>query len=276
MFRKFTVLLLAVIVILAASAPALSKPAEFPGNKGGRETPAPASDENSTVEEGENGEDDRKVGGDEGSAASNVPGPPNYVRKKLQQRFGEMKNGNDAVEGEEGEDDSQAKPPGPPAFVREMLHERFKVIENEKIIIRGRPFQSDLPPVIKNGRTLIPVRAVMYALGAEVEWDAALQKVTITRGNVVVELFVIERVFYVNGEPFELDVPVQLLGNRTFVPLRFIAEALGENVYYDENTSDIIIGDPDNGTDDAGGDNGEDSDDDNGEDGDDEDEGGQE
>lgn len=129
---------------------------------------------------------------------------------------------------------------GPPAFVQEMKQERIR--------IRGKFLLSDVPSVIKEGRFLIPVRAVSNGLGADVEWDSQEQKVTITKGEIKIEIFLDSLVYYVNGEEMNFDVAAQLINNRTFVPLRFIAEALGEKVKYDDATGQVDIGDVDEET----------------------------
>lgn len=118
-----------------------------------------------------------------------------------------------------------------------------KIKKEIKLRVKGKPFISDLPPVIKEGRTLIPVRAVIMGLGASVDWDDEERKIIVTKGDITVELFIDEYVFYINGKKKELDVPAQLISNRTFVPLRFLALALNINVNYDEENDEVIIGD---------------------------------
>jgi hypothetical protein len=113
----------------------------------------------------------------------------------------------------------------------------------ERIRVRGMNLKFDVPPVIKEGRTLIPVRAVMNGLGAQVEWNGETKTVTITRGDKVIVLNLATGETTVNGEVITIDVPAQSINNRTFVPLRFIAQTLGETVNYDDNTGDISIGD---------------------------------
>ncbi|MBC7347561.1 MAG: hypothetical protein H5U00_08950 [Clostridia bacterium] len=114
----------------------------------------------------------------------------------------------------------------------------------ERLRIGGMNLKFDIPPVIKYGRTLVPVRAISRGLGAQVAWDAQTMTVTITRGDTVVTLALGSREMLVNGEPVIMDVPAQLISNRTFVPIRFIAAALGERVNYDPETGDIDIGEP--------------------------------
>lgn len=131
---------------------------------------------------------------------------------------------------------------GPPAFVRELKRIDYRFMERHRVRVNGEDLQSDLPPVIKEGRVLIPVRAVSNALGATVDWDADAREITITKGDVVVVLKVDDVTFYVNGEAQEFDVPAQLVSNRTFVPLRFVALALGEAIDWDAVTGTAFIG----------------------------------
>lgn len=113
----------------------------------------------------------------------------------------------------------------------------------ERIRVRGMNMKFDVPPVIKEGRTLIPVRAIMNGLKAEVVWDEETKIVTITRDDKVVTLNLLTGEAKVNGEVIELDVPPEIISNRTFVPLRFVAQSLGEKVDYDDETGEIDIGD---------------------------------
>lgn len=142
------------------------------------------------------------------------------------------------------EENYAGKKTGPPSFVLQKQEEqRLRFLERERIRICGKELISDLPPVIKEGRTLIPVRAVVMGLGAEISWDKEERLVTVKKGDITVEFYIDEKVFYVNGEEWELDVPAQLFSNRTFVPLRYLAEALGKRVKYDPDKDEITIGD---------------------------------
>lgn len=112
----------------------------------------------------------------------------------------------------------------------------------EKVYIQGRKIKFDAPPVIKDNRTLIPVRAITEGLGATVDWDSATKTVTISRDDTVIELTLGSYEVIVNGEVYTLDVPAQLKSNRTFVPLRFVSQILNEQVDYNEDTGEIDIG----------------------------------
>lgn len=122
---------------------------------------------------------------------------------------------------------------------RRAKYEKFQ----SRMTVRGRGLDFDVPPVIFAGRTLIPVRAVTRGLGATVDWDAETQTVTITRDGIKIILNLGSSQVTVNGETVTLDVPAELINNRTFVPIRFISETLGETVEWDPETGDINIGD---------------------------------
>lgn len=117
--------------------------------------------------------------------------------------------------------------------------------------IDGKEVEFDVPPVIKSNRTLIPVRAVTTALGAEVDWDPAnpdIIEITKTfvddNGNDVLKVIVINLdsgKVTINGAAAELDVPPTLVDNRTMVPIRFIAETFNMNIHWDKEVGGIVI-----------------------------------
>ena len=117
----------------------------------------------------------------------------------------------------------------------------------DRIKVHGMNLKFDVPPVIKDGRTLVPVRAITNGMGAEVEWDADDKLITITRDDIKIEFTLGEMSLWVwdgespDPEEIEMDYPASLMNNRTFVPLRFIAEALGDKVNYDKDTGDIDV-----------------------------------
>jgi len=124
---------------------------------------------------------------------------------------------------------------------------RFDSIENvdvipvENVLFKKGNAKFDTPPVIKEGRTLIPVRAVSEALGAKVEYDDVEKIVTITKDGKVIVFSLAEGTVTVNEETVEIDVPAEIMNNRTMVPLRFIAEQLELTVEWDQETQTINI-----------------------------------
>ncbi|MCT4605101.1 MAG: copper amine oxidase N-terminal domain-containing protein [Marinisporobacter sp.] len=116
-----------------------------------------------------------------------------------------------------------------------------KVIPIENILKKKGHFKFDTPPVIKEGRTLIPVRAITEGLGANVAWNGEERKVTVSKGDIEIVFQLEDGKAFVNGEETAIDVPAQIMNNRTIVPLRFIAEQLGLKVDYDQDTETIEI-----------------------------------
>ncbi|MDD4688820.1 MAG: copper amine oxidase N-terminal domain-containing protein [Eubacteriales bacterium] len=96
-------------------------------------------------------------------------------------------------------------------------------------------------PVIKSGRTIVPIRALTEAYGCEVKWDEENQKVTIIKDNIVIEMVIDELKAYVNGEEFQLDAKPELSNGRTVVPVRFVAESLKLEVIWDEESNTVIV-----------------------------------
>ena len=101
----------------------------------------------------------------------------------------------------------------------------------------------DQPPVIVNDRTLVPLRAIFEAMGAKVEWDAKTRTVKATRGGDALSLVVDTNIINKNGAKIEIDVPAQIIGDRTMVPTRAVATALGASVDWNPHTRTVIIDD---------------------------------
>ncbi|MEW6624176.1 MAG: stalk domain-containing protein [Bacillota bacterium] len=135
-----------------------------------------------------------------------------------------------------------------PGQLKKMVENKFlqgySVMEQSKIKVKGKGIDFDVPPVIKQGRTLIPVRAITQGLGADVDWDAETGTITITKGSTVIEFIWDDTsgkyIVYVNNKEVEIESPPGMINNRMFVPLRFIAETLGLKVKYkDDGQIDI-------------------------------------
>ncbi|MCF6466550.1 hypothetical protein C3E90_11750 [Clostridium sp. Cult2] len=99
-------------------------------------------------------------------------------------------------------------------------------------------------PVMVNGRTLVPVRALLEEMGATIKWDGKTRIVTAIKGNTTVIMKIDSKIVTVNGEAFELDVPAKLINSSTYIPARFISESFGYDVYWDKIAKRIDIKGP--------------------------------
>lgn len=117
---------------------------------------------------------------------------------------------------------------------------------NEKpiqVIINGEELLTDVAPIIISGRTLVPLRAIFEALGAEVEWDEKNRQVIGRKVSLSIILQIDNQFAKLNNQQIELDVAAIIINDRTMVPIRFIAESLGEDVFWDSENRMVKIGD---------------------------------
>lgn len=105
----------------------------------------------------------------------------------------------------------------------------------------GENVVNDVAPEIVSDRTMLPIRFVVEALGGSVAWDETAKKVTITLDETVIEIFVGQPFAMVNGNPVQLDAPAYIANDRTYLPLRFVAENLGATVTWNGETREVTI-----------------------------------
>ncbi|MEW9668994.1 exo-beta-N-acetylmuramidase NamZ domain-containing protein [Ammoniphilus sp. 3BR4] len=101
----------------------------------------------------------------------------------------------------------------------------------------------DQKPVIQNSRTLVPIRSIAETLGFDVGWNGQTSAVRLQKDSNEVNLVIGQRTAQRNGQALELDVPAQIINQRTMVPIRFIAEALGYEVDWKEQSKIVQITD---------------------------------
>ena len=120
--------------------------------------------------------------------------------------------------------------------------EKIVLTVNEKAaMVFGNVVVNDVAPIIRNDRTMLPIRFVAKNLGAEVTWDAQFQKVSITKDDLKIEIIIGSPVAFVNGENVTLDSPAFIENSRTYLPLRFVAENLGATVTWDAEANQVTI-----------------------------------
>jgi len=109
------------------------------------------------------------------------------------------------------------------------------------IFVQGTPLACDVPPVVIDNRTLVPIRALTEKLGATVEYYQATQTAVIRLNGFVFQFQLNTRNVTVNGTAVVLDVPAKVFNNRTMVPLRFIAEYMNMDVGWFQSNLTITV-----------------------------------
>ncbi|ATP40553.1 copper amine oxidase [Solibacillus sp. R5-41] len=103
-----------------------------------------------------------------------------------------------------------------------------------QIKVDGVSIATDVNPEIKKNRTMVPLRVISENLGAKVNWSDS--EVTLTKNDMQVILKLNSNTVVKNGKKELIDVKPYIKNNRTFVPMRFIAETFGSNVNYKNAT----------------------------------------
>ena len=97
------------------------------------------------------------------------------------------------------------------------------------------------PPRMSKRRVMVPLRGVFEKLGAYVEWRPEEQLVIATKGDKKIECWINKELAAIDGEQLKLEAPPMLVAGRTYVPLRFVSEALGAQVTWNKPASTVII-----------------------------------
>lgn len=120
------------------------------------------------------------------------------------------------------------------------------------ITLDGKTVSTDADPIMVQNRTMVPVSAIVGALGGTSSWDQDSHTATFVKGSTTVKVTIGSKTAIVNGVSKGMDVAPQLVkvdnkgGARTMVPLRFISEGFGYDVAWDNPTRTVIIKSPSN------------------------------
>lgn len=112
------------------------------------------------------------------------------------------------------------------------------------VYLDGRKLDFEVNPIIENDRTLVPLRAIFEAMGAEVSWNDATRTVIANRGNDSVVLTIGSNRPIVNGNEVLIDVAAKIVEDRIMAPLRFVGEAYGGTVNWDAASRTITMTSP--------------------------------
>ena len=121
------------------------------------------------------------------------------------------------------------------------LRQIILTVGKKEALVFGKTKSNDVAPVIRNDRTMLPARFVAENLGAKVTWDEEKRLVTVTGNGVTILLTIGEETAMINGKEVKLDSPAFIENDRTYTPIRFIAEELGATVEWIEAEQKVVI-----------------------------------
>lgn len=113
--------------------------------------------------------------------------------------------------------------------------------DDVSVVLNGTPLAFDQPPIITDGRTLVPMRVIFEALECNIKWNNDTKEITAQNADSTIQLTVGSTISYINDTEYVLDVPPQIVNERTLVPVRFVAESLECDVNWLPESSTVII-----------------------------------
>jgi competence protein ComEC len=109
------------------------------------------------------------------------------------------------------------------------------------VSVNGARIETLVEPRIIDGRTMVPVRDIFNAVGADVEWHSQNNEIYASSNNTVVKMYLGSKEYYVNNVKYVMDCVPAVIDGRTLAPARYAAEAFGFGVAWDNATRTVII-----------------------------------
>lgn len=113
--------------------------------------------------------------------------------------------------------------------------------ENISLTVNGEKVETQVPPTIIDGRTIVPVRDIFEACGAKVNWDANTKTITGEKGNTTVVMQIDSNMLFINEDVTEMDATPVIIDGRTLAPARYVAESFGGIVDWDAENKVVMI-----------------------------------
>ena len=113
--------------------------------------------------------------------------------------------------------------------------------ENISLTVNGKSVETQVPPTIIDGRTMVPVRDIFEACGAKVNWDANTKTITGEKGNTTVVMQIDSNMLFINEDVTEMDATPVIIDGRTLAPARYVAESFGGIVDWDAENKVVMI-----------------------------------
>ena len=118
-------------------------------------------------------------------------------------------------------------------------------IDNPMMTVDNVPSEIDegrgTVPVIIDGRTLVPIRAIIEALGGTVAWNGEKSEITLTYKEDIIKLTINSNSAFLNDAESTLDVAPAIINERTMLPIRYIAESFKFNVDWNSELKVVTI-----------------------------------
>lgn len=118
------------------------------------------------------------------------------------------------------------------------------LVGSAQYLINGRPQDMEVVPYVRDGRCFVPVRYLAYILGvtdSNIIWDANTQTVTLIKGDRIVQMKIGSTLLIVNGTAINMELAPEINSSRTFLPVRYVAQAFGALVGWDAATQTVTL-----------------------------------
>ena len=125
---------------------------------------------------------------------------------------------------------------------KDEIYDRLDEMKNSPyVVLNNKILGFDVPPIIEDGSTLVPMRFLFEQMGADVEWDGKTKTATATLGDKEITFSIDNVNARINNKPAKMDVPARLVNGKTMVPLRFLSENMGYDVDWDADSRTAIV-----------------------------------
>ncbi len=150
----------------------------------------------------------------------------------------------------EGSNNTSTTPSAPSSDNSKISNAVVLQINSPKAIANGKVTFIDsnnmeIAPLIVDSRTLVPARFISESFGGKVGWNESTRQVAVVANGKTVIMQIDNPKYTIDGVEYTMDVPLQIVGGRTLIPLRAMCEALGKQVFWDAKGL-IIISDIEN------------------------------
>lgn len=116
-----------------------------------------------------------------------------------------------------------------------------KATVTPKLILDGKVLQPPVAPKIMNNYVMVPVRIVTESLGYKVDYEKKNKQVTVSGGKTKIVMRVDQKTANVDGKSKKMDMPPTMESNSVLIPLRFLSDSVGIDVFWDNATKSVFL-----------------------------------